>query len=79
MGVCGQLSLFAEYDWESYDFSIKYLERKDFEMIIISKHETELIRKYFPYVHIRRTTNKYYMEEHKKAMEFLNNYRGYKG
>ncbi len=47
-------------------------------MINISKQETELIRKYFPYVHIRRTTHKYYMEENKKAMEFLKNYNKHK-
>lgn len=42
-------------------------------MISITKEETKLIRKYFPYVHIRRTIHKYYMEENKKAMEFLKN------
>ena len=44
-------------------------------MIRISKQETELIRKYFPYVHIRRTVHKYYMEENKRAMSFLDNYK----
>ena len=44
-------------------------------MISISKTETKLIRKYFPYVHIRRTVHKYYMEENKKAMDFLKNYK----
>lgn len=48
-------------------------------MIFITEHETKLIRKYFPYVHIRRTTHKYYMEENKKAMEFLKNYNKGKG
>lgn len=48
-------------------------------MICISKKETELVRKYFPYVHIRRTVHKYYMEENKKAMEFLKNYNQNKG
>lgn len=43
-------------------------------MISISKEETKLVRKYFPYVHIRRTTHKYYMEENRKAMSFLKNY-----
>lgn len=47
-------------------------------MITITKKETELIRKYFPYVHIRRTVNKYYMEENRKAMEFLKNYKSNK-
>lgn len=42
-------------------------------MINITKEETKLIRKYFPYVHIRRTTHKYYMEENRKAVEFLKN------
>lgn len=44
-------------------------------MISISKKETELVRKYFPYVHIRRTTHKWYMEENRKALEFLKNCR----
>lgn len=42
-------------------------------MISISKGETKLIRKYFPYVHIRRTTHNYYMEENNKAIDFLKN------
>lgn len=42
-------------------------------MISINKDEAKLIRKYFPYVHIRRTIHKYYMEENRKAMEFLKN------
>lgn len=42
-------------------------------MINITKEETKLIRKYFPYVHIRRTVHKYYMEENRKAVEFLKN------
>lgn len=42
-------------------------------MINITKKETNLIRKYFPYVHIRRTVHKYYMEENRKAMQFLRN------
>lgn len=41
-------------------------------MIIINSEEVKLVRKYFPYVHIRRTTNKYYMEENPKAVSFLN-------
>lgn len=40
-------------------------------MICISPEEVKLVRKYFPYVHIRRTMNKYYMEENKKAIAFL--------
>lgn len=47
-------------------------------MIKISRQETGLIRKYFPYVHIRRTTHKYYMEENRKAMAFLKNYNEHK-
>lgn len=42
-------------------------------MVSITKEETKLIRKYFPYVHIRRTMHKYYMEENKKAVDFLKN------
>ena len=43
-------------------------------MVTITAQESKLIRKYFPYVHIRRTVHKYYMEENKKAMQFLKNY-----
>lgn len=42
-------------------------------MVNINKDEAKLIRKYFPYVHIRRTMHKYYMEENKKAITFLKN------
>ena len=44
-------------------------------MILISEQETKLIRKHFPHVHIRRTMHKYYMEENKKAVEFLKKYK----
>lgn len=43
-------------------------------MVNISKAEAKLVRKYFPYVHIKRTVHRYYMEENRKAMEFLKNY-----
>lgn len=43
-------------------------------MVNITKEEAKLIRKYFPYVHIKRTVHKYYMEEHRKAVDFLKNY-----
>lgn len=42
-------------------------------MIKITKTEANIVRKYFPHAHIRRTTNNYYMEENKKAMDFLKN------
>jgi hypothetical protein len=51
-----------------------HLDERIIVMIKISEQESKLIRKYFPYVHIRRTTHKYYMEENKKAMDFLKNY-----
>lgn len=44
-------------------------------MIAITKEEAEQIRKYFPYTHIRRTIHKYYMEENRKAVDFLRNGR----
>lgn len=40
-------------------------------MTNITKEEARLVRKYFPYVHIRRTTHKYYMEENRNALNFL--------
>lgn len=40
-------------------------------MISISKEEVKLIRKRFPWAHIRRTTHRYYVEEHKRVLEFL--------
>lgn len=48
-------------------------------MVAITDKETKLIRKFFPYVHIRRTVHKYYMEENKKAMEFLKSCRNSRG
>lgn len=40
-------------------------------MLSITRDEAEVVRKIFPYVHIRRTVNKYYMEENKKAVLFI--------
>lgn len=49
-------------------------------LISISKKEAELVRKKFPAVHIRRTVHKYYMEEAKRAMIYINKLRrGYEG
>lgn len=40
-------------------------------MIAVTKDEAKIVRDRFPHVHIRRTVNKYYMEENFKAMQFL--------
>ncbi len=40
-------------------------------MITITRKEADMVRKYFPWVHIRRTTHRYYMEEDPKAVSFL--------
>lgn len=48
-------------------------------MIRITKDEAKMIRKYFPYVHIHRTTHKYYMNENPKAVKFLSNCNENKG
>lgn len=40
-------------------------------MIMISREEAESVRKYFPHVHIRRTANKFYMEENSRAVQFI--------
>ena len=40
-------------------------------MILISKEEAKSVREKFPDIHIRRTTNKYYMSENWKAVEYL--------
>lgn len=45
-------------------------------MININSDEARSIRKKFPYVHIRRTTNRYYMEEQPAAMRWLKSFRG---
>ena len=42
-------------------------------MINVTKDQADLVKKYFPYVHIMRTTHKYYMEENSKAVNFINN------
>lgn len=47
-------------------------------MVKISEQETKLIRKRFPYVHIRKTVHHYYMEENKKALDFLKDYNANK-
>lgn len=44
-------------------------------MILISSEEAKKVRKFFPNVHIRRTANKFYMEENKRALGFLKQYR----
>ena len=43
-------------------------------MVNITKREAELVRKNFPNVHVRRTIHKYYMEENRRAMNFLKDY-----
>lgn len=40
-------------------------------MIAISKAEAKLVREQFPWVHMRRTVNKYYMEEDRKVIQML--------
>ena len=45
-------------------------------MIVITRAEKDLIRRYYPGVHIRRTTHKYYMEENPRAIRFLKSQSG---
>lgn len=40
-------------------------------MILVSKAEAEAIRKKFPNVHLKRTVNRYYAEEHPAVMKML--------
>lgn len=40
-------------------------------MVAISKAEAKIVREQFPWVHMRRTVNKYYMEEDRKALQML--------
>ena len=40
-------------------------------MIQIDKHEAEMVRKKFPFVHIHKTVHKYYVEEAPRIMRFL--------
>lgn len=40
-------------------------------MLNITREEAEAVRRYYPNVHIRRTVNKYYMEENSKAVRFI--------
>lgn len=49
----------------------KFKNERIFKMIKISKEQAAIVRKNFPYVHIKRTVNKYYMEEDKEAMNFI--------
>ena len=54
------------------------MNERIFLMVKISEQETKLIRKRFPYVHIRKTVHHYYMEENKKALDFLKDYNANK-
>lgn len=40
-------------------------------MIQISKNEARLIREAFPALHIKRTVNRYYIEERPQVLAFL--------
>lgn len=40
-------------------------------MIQISKDEARMLRQHFPGVAIKRTVNKYYIEERPRVLEFL--------
>lgn len=40
-------------------------------MVKIDKKQAELIRKLFPWVHVRRTVHSYYMEENDRAMRYV--------
>ena len=40
-------------------------------MIAITKTEAAAIRKRFPHLHMRRTVNKYFVEENQTVLEFL--------
>lgn len=40
-------------------------------MIAITKAEAKIVRENFPWVHMRRTVNKYYMEENQRIIKAL--------
>lgn len=40
-------------------------------MVAISKAEAMAVRKRFPHLHLRRTVNKYFVEESSAVLEFL--------
>lgn len=40
-------------------------------MIQISKAEARMVRKYLPNLHMKRTVNKYYAEEHPQLLKLL--------
>lgn len=42
-------------------------------MIQVSKEEAKVVRRYFPEVAMKRTVNKYYIEERPKVIDFLKN------
>lgn len=42
-------------------------------MVSISKAEAAAVRKRFPHLHLRRTVNKYFVEENQAVLEFLKN------
>lgn len=41
-------------------------------MVCINKKEAKQIRERFPDVHIRRTAHKYYVEEARRVLNYLN-------
>ena len=47
------------------------IERRGNKMIQITKNEARLVRKLLPGVAIKRTVNKYYVEEHHSVLELL--------
>lgn len=42
-------------------------------MVSITKSEAMAVRKRFPHLHLRRTVNKYFVEESKAVLDFLKN------
>ena len=40
-------------------------------MVAITKAEAKIVREQCPWVHLRRTVNKYYMEEDRRVIQLL--------
>lgn len=55
--------------------SVSIFYKGEDQLIEISKQEAEQVREKYPLVHIRRTVHKFYMEESKKALLFIDNLR----
>lgn len=54
------------------------IERRGNKMIQISKDEARLVRKHLPGISIKRTVNKFYVEEDQRVIELIKRFSAFK-